>query len=342
MKAFHDPGHRGHDPRFFLVRGRPAERSAEQPARADLLAQGARAAGLELLAPEDHGAAPRAAIHDARYLDFLENAWTLWRALPDAGPEVVANVHPATTPGGYPASIVGRAGMHMADTACPVGEHTWRAACAAANAAAHAASVVREGERAAYALCRPPGHHAHAGRAAGFCYLNNAAIAAQVLRARHPRVAIVDVDVHHGNGTQDIFWRRGDVLTVSLHADPSSYYPFFNGYAEEAGEGEGAGRNLNVPLPMGTDDEAYMRALELALRRVRGFAPGALVVALGLDAHEDDPLRGMALTTAGFARIGATLARLGLPTVLVQEGGYLSPALAGNLESALRGFLSAA
>jgi acetoin utilization deacetylase AcuC-like enzyme len=342
MKVVHAAAHRLHEPRFFLVRGRPAQRSAEQPGRADLLLAGVRALGLEPREPAAHGPAPRAAIHDARYLDFLENAWRLWRALPDAGDEVVANVHPVGEPGGYPDSIVGRAGLHMADTACPIGEHSFAAACAAADSAVEAALLVREGERAAYALCRPPGHHAYADRAGGFCYLNNSAIAAQVLRARHGRVAIVDVDVHHGNGTQGIFWRRADVLTVSLHADPAAYYPFHNGYAAEIGAGDGRGFNINLPLPVGTGDEAYLRALDGALARVRAYAPGALVVALGLDGFERDPLKGMAITTAGFARIGAALARLGLPTVLVQEGGYLAPELGDNLASALGGFLGAA
>jgi acetoin utilization deacetylase AcuC-like enzyme len=341
MRVVYAPAHRAHDPRFFLVRGQPAARSAEQPERADALLAGVARLGLTPIAPEDHGAAPRAAVHDARYLAFLAEAWEAWTALPGAGPEVVANVHPSGQQAGYPRAIVGRAGWHMADTACPIGAGTWAAASAAANSAAHAALLVREGARAAYALCRPPGHHAHADRAAGFCFLNNAAIAAQMLRARHDRVAIVDIDVHHGNGTQDIFWRRGDVLTVSLHADPAEYYPFFNGYADETGAGPGAGANLNLPLPIGTDDATYLRALDVALARVRAFAPGALVVALGLDGFVGDPLRGMALTAAGFARIGAALARLGLPTVLVQEGGYLAPELGDNLAAILGGFLAA-
>ncbi|MBL8702783.1 MAG: histone deacetylase family protein [Alphaproteobacteria bacterium] len=342
MRVVHHPDHRGHDPRFFLVRGKPATRSAEQPQRADLLLDAVRGMGLEPLLPPDYGAATRAAVHDARYLAFLESAWRRWHALPDAGDEVVANVHPAGPVVAYPEAIVAQAGLHMADTACPIGEHTWRAACAAANAATHAAQLVIDGERAAYALCRPPGHHAYADRAGGFCYLNNSAIAAQHLRRCHERVAVVDVDVHHGNGTQGIFWRRRDVLTVSLHADPSQYYPFFAGYEQERGEGDGEGFNLNVPLPVGTDDARYLDALEPALARVRGFAPGALVVALGLDAYAGDPLKGMAITTAGFGRIGAALGRLGLPTVLVQEGGYLAPELGENLAAALRGFMGAA
>jgi acetoin utilization deacetylase AcuC-like enzyme len=174
--------------------------------------------------------------------------------------------------------------------------------------------------------------------AGGFCFLNNTAIAAQRLRRDHARVAILDVDVHHGNGTQGCFYRRKDVLTISLHADPVRFYPFFWGYAAERGEGEGEGFNLNVPLPRGTGDDDYLDALKGAGRRLASFAPSALVVALGLDAYEGDPLAGLAITTAGFGRIGEWLGRRGLPTVLVQEGGYLCEALGPNLASFLVGF----
>ncbi len=338
MKVVHSAAHAGHDPRFFLVRGRPAARSAEQPERAERLLAACRAMGLAIVAPPDSGPASRAAVHAPAYLDVLATAHARWRELADAGDEVVANVHPMFETTTTPESIVGRAGIHMADAACPIGPRTWEAACAAADCAVHATRLVLGGERAAYALCRPPGHHATADKASGFCFLNNAAIAAQVLREAHARVAVVDVDVHHGNGTQSIFWRRADVFTVSLHADPRNYYPFFVGYAHERGEGAGKGFNLNLPLPHGTGDEAYLAALDRAIAELRAFAPGALVVALGLDAHEGDPLRGLAITTAGFGAIAARLAALGLPTVLVQEGGYLAPALGDNLASFLRGF----
>jgi acetoin utilization deacetylase AcuC-like enzyme len=212
----------------------------------------------------------------------------------------------------------------------------------AAHTACQAAQWVADGERAAYALCRPPGHHAYADRAGGFCFLNNSAIAAQFLLPRFGRVAILDVDVHHGNGTQGIFYRRADVLTVSLHADPRNFYPFFVGYAHERGDGDGLGYNINLPLPIGTGDDGYITALRGAARQLQAFAPGALVVALGLDAFERDPLKGLAITTPGFAAIGAEIARLGLPTVFVQEGGYLSEELGQNLASTLAGFNRAA
>ncbi len=174
--------------------------------------------------------------------------------------------------------------------------------------------------------------------AGGFCFLNNSAIAAAHLRLTHECVAVLDVDVHHGNGTQGIFYERPDVLTVSIHADPAFYYPYVWGYAHERGEGAGLGANFNIPLPLGSGDDAYLAAFERAVRTIRAFAPGALVVALGLDASEHDPLAGLAVTTNGFRRIGAAIARLGLPTVLVQEGGYLSDILATNLTEVFAGF----
>ena len=177
--------------------------------------------------------------------------------------------------------------------------------------------------------------------AGGFCFLNNSAIAAAHLRLRHKRVAILDVDVHHGNGTQGIFYDRSDVLTVSIHADPRGYYPYVWGYAHERGEGAGLGANLNIPLPLGTKDDGYLPALDAAKKTIQAFAPGALVVALGLDASEQDPLAGLAVTTDGFRRIGEAIARFGLPTVFVQEGGYLSDILGANLTAVLGGFEAA-
>lgn len=342
MKVVYDDRHQAHDPQLFMVRGR-IRRSNEQPERAFRLLDAARNAGHALLAPADHGAAPRAAIHTPEYLRFLETAYARWQLLDDPSEEVMPNIHPFPgQPCTYPDSVVGQAGYHMGDAACSIGAQTWQAAVASANVAVHAAELVIDGERAAYALCRPPGHHAYADRANGFCYLNNVAIAAQHLRRRHARVAILDIDVHHGNGTQGVFYHRSDVLTISLHADPKNFTPFFVGHAHERGEGAGLGYNINRPLALGTGIEGYLPSLRDACDSIRAFAPGALAVALGLDAHERDPYRGLKIATGDFALIMAEIARLGLPTVLVQEGGYLSDDLGPNLASALRGFEEAA
>jgi acetoin utilization deacetylase AcuC-like enzyme len=337
VKAVYSDKHRRHDPQFFLVRGR-VTRTTEQPERADRLLAGLKAGRHELVAPTEFGPGPRARVHSPEYLRFLAEAWDLWSALGDAGPEMVANVHPVRHAATYPDHIVGRLGWHTADTGCPIGPGTYAAACAATDVAATAAQLVMDGEDAAYALCRPPGHHAFRDVAGGFCFLNNSAVAAAHLRQRHERVAILDVDVHHGNGTQGIFYQRSDVLTVSIHADPAAYYPYVWGYAHERGEGAGQGANLNIPLPLGSGDDDYLPALEEARKTIQAFAPGALVVALGLDASEHDPLRGLAVTTDGFRRIGEAIARLALPTVLVQEGGYLSDVLGVNLTAVLGGF----
>jgi acetoin utilization deacetylase AcuC-like enzyme len=342
MKVVYDDRHQDHDPQLFMVRGR-LKRSNEQPERAFRLLAAAREAGHEIVAPHDYGAAPRAAIHTPEYLRFLETACERWQLLDDPSPEVMPNIHPFPgQPCSYPESLVGQAGYHMGDAACSIGPATWQAATASANVALHAAQLVADGERAAYALCRPPGHHAYADRANGFCYLNNVAIAAQQLRRQHERVAILDIDVHHGNGTQGIFYHRADVLTISLHGDPKNFTPFFVGHAHERGEGAGLGYNINRPLALGTGVDEYLRVLRDACASIRALAPGALVVALGLDAHERDPYKGLAITTAGFARILGEIAGLDLPTVLVQEGGYLSEDLGPNLASALRGFEAAA
>jgi acetoin utilization deacetylase AcuC-like enzyme len=237
-----------------------------------------------------------------------------------------------------PDHILGRAGTFLMDFACPITALTWKSAQASAFTALTAADLVIKGEPVAYALCRPPGHHAYRNRASGFCYLNNTAIAAERLRSKYDRVAIIDVDVHHGNGTQSIFYRRDDVLTVSIHADPSAFYPFYWGYEEETGERAGEGFNLNIPVPVKASDEIWLAAVAKAVERIARFAPGALVVALGLDAHEADPLQGGGVTSAGFERVAERIARLNLPSVLVQEGGYLTDDLADNLAMFLTGF----
>ena len=337
MKIVYSDRHAGHDPQTFIVRG-VKQRSAEQPERAIRLLAAAKGAGHEIHSPTDHGIAPAAAVHTPEYLDFLQTAARDWAKLPGASDEVVPNMHPARAHASYPKALAGRAGWHQADMTCPIGQHTWEAALASSEVAATATDMVTAGDREAYALCRPPGHHAFADMAGGFCFLNNSAVAAQRLRARHQRVAILDVDVHHGNGTQGIFYDRNDVLTVSIHADPAHYYPYFWGNAHETGNARGTGFNLNLPQPLGTADAPWLAAGDKALTAIKGFAPTALVVALGLDASESDPLQGLKVTAAGFHAMARKIAGLGLPTVLVQEGGYLSDDLGHNLVQFLSGF----
>lgn len=336
MKAFFDDRQWKHDPRHFMANGaiRP---SPEQPERIARLTAGAKAAGCAFHAPADAGMGPLAAVHTSEYLTFLRTIYSRWRRIDGAGAEVIPNIHPANRSDGYPKSAVGQAGYHQADTACPIAEHTWEAAYWSGQSAVAGADALGDGHRSAYVLSRPPGHHAFADLAGGFCFLNNSAIAAERLRAAGHRPAILDVDVHHGNGTQGIFYDRADVLTVSIHADPARFYPFFWGHAQERGDGAGLGCNLNLPLDRGTGDDVYLGTLDRAIDRVAAFGCTALVVALGLDAHEDDPFQGLAVTTDGFSRIGAAIAAMNLPTLYVQEGGYLSDALQHNLTAFLSG-----
>ncbi|MFL4471538.1 histone deacetylase family protein [Tateyamaria armeniaca] len=320
MKVFVDQDRQSlHNPSGFLVNG-IMQPNPEIPERMVRLLSGIAQGGHEVLPPEDHGQGPIAAVHAPRYLKFLSTAHSRWRRIPDATPEIFPNIHPDTRTASYPLSVVAQAGFHITDMSCPIGADTWEAARWSANCAVSAAKAVAAGAPAAYALCRPPGHHCFSDLAGGFCYLNNSAIAAQYLRARHNRVAIIDVDLHHGNGTQGIFYQRSDVFTLSIHADPARFYPFFWGHAHEVGEAAGQGYNLNIPLPRGTGDDGFLQGLANGLTHIRAFAPGAVVIALGLDAYEGDPFGGLSVSTAGFGRIGQTLATLGLPTVIVQEG----------------------
>lgn len=340
MKAILDERQRRHDPKHFMANGTLLP-NPEQPKRIDILKAAAEEAGCAFEAPTDEGMGPIAALHTAEYIVFLQNIYRRWQYIEGAGAEVVPNIHPANRTDSYPKSAIGQAGYHQVDTSCPIAENTFESAYWSAQTAIRGADHIAWGERSAYALSRPPGHHAYADLAGGFCFFNNAGIAAERLRKAGKRPAILDIDVHHGNGTQGIFYRRADVLTLSIHADPARFYPFFWGHAHERGEGDGIGCNLNLPLDRGTGDDAYLKTLDIAFERIAAFGTDALVVALGLDAHIDDPFKGLAVTTPGFARIGAAIAGLGLPTLFVQEGGYVSDALGDNLTHVLQGFSEA-
>ena len=339
MKAFLDERQRKHDPRHFMANG-VVSRSPEQPERVAVLKAAAEASGCVFSPPADAGLGPVAAVHSSEYIHFLRTIYPRWQRIEGAAEEVIPNIHPANRTDSYPKSAIGQAGFHQADTSCPIAEHTWESAYWSAQTAIAGADQLRSGASGAYSLCRPPGHHAFHDLAGGFCFVNNAAVAAERLRASGLRPAILDVDVHHGNGTQGIFYRRSDVLTVSIHADPARFYPFFWGHTHERGESDGLGYNLNLPLPRGTGDDGYLDTLDLALSRIAAFGADVLVVALGLDASIDDPFKGLAVTGDGFARIGDRLVSRQLPTLFVQEGGYLSDALGDALASVFKGLAS--
>ncbi len=317
--------HRAHNTRHTL----PGydSRYDEVPQRAEAILDALHAATLgRTREPHDHGLAPILAVHDAGLIQFLQDAYP--------GSRAFAADETPLWPDGYfavrgwrrrPAGWQQRAGYYAIDRDCPILAGTWTAAYWSAQTALTAASLVRAGEKTAYALCRPPGHHASASQYGGYCYLNNAAIAARYLQDGGARVAIVDIDYHHGNGTQEIFYADPAVLFCSLHADPDEEYPYFWGGAAELGSGAGLGYNRNWPLPAGASDVAYLAALDEVLAVVDHFRPAFLVISAGFDLLQGDPVAtsgGSGVTLGGLGQIGRRLAELGVPTVIVQEGGY--------------------
>ena len=336
MRAFFDPRQLRHNPPSELHNGGFVP-YAETPARAAAIAR----ALDPTEAPDDFGMAPLLAVHDAAYLDFLQAAHALWR---DAGRqgEAIPYVWPVVGRRELPLKrIDALLGRYSFDATTPITADTWNASYWSAQCALAAAHTVLRGAPHAFALCRPPGHHAGRDSYGGYCHINAAAVAAQAARdAGVARVAILDIDYHHGNGIQDIFWNRGDVFYASVHADPATDYPFFWGHADESGAGAGEGATLNLPLPRGTGLAAFRAAQGIALDAITRFDPGLLVVSFGADTWEGDPISAFALTTADYAVLAADIAGRGWPTVLVMEGGYATDMLGVNVASFLSGFVS--
>jgi acetoin utilization deacetylase AcuC-like enzyme len=323
-----------------MAEGHPLD-SYDLPARAQAILEAVQKAQLgSVIAPGDHGLAPILSLHDADYVHFLRTAHADSTAyFGEAGPVFTwtfAPRHALRKPRGF----LGLKGYHAFGWGTPILEGTWQAAYWSAQCALTAADLVRRGEPVAYALCRPPGHHAAADLYGGYCYLNNAAIAARALQAEG-KVAILDVDYHHGNGTQLLFYTDPAVLFCSLHVHPDQGYPYYWGDAGERGQGPGLGTNRNWPLPLGTGDGEYLPVLDQALLAVREFGSRYLVVSLGFDTVAGDPEGGFCLTTSGLGEIGRRIAGLGLPTVLVQEGGYLLDRLGENALAFLQAYVSA-
>ncbi|PSS60114.1 acetylpolyamine amidohydrolase [Ensifer sp. NM-2] len=337
MLAICDDRQAAHRPLTRLAGGGLAP-NPEQPQRIELLKQGLSDCGIRLVSPTADSRDAIAAVHDADYLDFLENGFAEWKKSPANGPEMRASAHPTIRMNRKPIDILGRAGYFQADASCVLLDGTWEAVCASADTAVEGMTRVLNGENKAYSLCRPPGHHAYADKAGGFCYLNNTAIAAELAANQGLRIAIIDVDVHHGNGTQSIFYDRSDVMTLSVHGDPAHLYPYYSGYADEEGEGKGFGFNRNFPVPLLSDSEIYLAAVDRACETARKFSPDVLIVALGLDASSADPFACMNVDEDGFRRMGERLGKLCRKSLVVQEGGYPSPSLPGLLKSFLGGF----
>ncbi|HXA36155.1 MAG TPA: histone deacetylase family protein [Steroidobacteraceae bacterium] len=315
-------------------------RPFESPERAQIVLERVRAQRLgEVTAPAHFGAAPLLRVHAPEYVEFLSHAWSQWVAAGNRG-EAIPDCWPARRMTQRPPnSITGKLGYYAMSGETSISEGTWEAASAAADVALTAASHIKGGGRAAFALCRPPGHHAARDLYGGYCFLNNAAIAAQYLRDMGAaRVAILDVDFHHGNGTQDIFYDRADVLYVSLHGDPADAFPYFSGYADETGAGNGAGFTLNIPLPPGTKFDVWQDALRAALERIANFRADALVVSLGVDTFAEDPISFFRLKTADFFSYGRMIGACAIPTLFVLEGGYAVGEIGINVVNVLTGF----
>ena len=343
MRTWYSEDHRLHFPQGELSEGELVT-PFERPSRVEYILR--RLAEREFGAPRPPDApdlAPVRAVHAADYLAFLETAWGEWVGEGFGGEAIAAN-YPArrmqtTRP---PRHIDGKVGYYAlaSDTAITAG--TWRAALSSAASAQAAARDVGGGTRSAFALCRPPGHHASRDQFGGYCFLNNAGIAAEVLRAGGAaRAAILDIDFHHGNGTQDIFWERGDVFFASLHGAPEESFPYFLGYADETGAGAGEGANANYPMPPGTPWDRWAEALDDALGRIARFGAEVIVVSLGVDAYQGDPISSFKLTSDDFVRAGERIARANLPTVFCLEGGYAIEAVGVNVVNVLEGFESA-
>jgi len=346
MRAFYHPDQALHDPQQFMQLGRVVA-PKDLPERTAQLLGVLQQHGITPEQPSGFGVEPILAVHSEGFVRFLRTAWQRWQELPAArGPEVWPSTFPywsgrpdeGTRPPCRPTALIGELGWYLGDMSVPVGEHCWTSTLRSAETAVAGADAVLAGEEAVYSLCRPSGHHARTDRASGFCYINNAAVAAQRLRSQFRKVAILDVDAHHGDGSQQIFYRRDDVLTISIHADPIAYYPFFTGYSDETGNGPGEGFNLNLPLMHGADGTAFAAAIDEASKAIQEFGAEALVVALGFDAHQDDPIGVLNLTTPDFGMIGAKAKAIGLPTLVAQEGGYAIHAIGGCLDAFLGGF----
>ena len=341
MKVVYSENHRLHFPQGELYGGEFVT-PFERPSRIEYILRELKQRKMaDLMEPEKLDMRPVRKVHDKGFLDFLETAWSQWSSAGYRGEVIPTGVAARGMRQKEPRFIDGKVGYycHSMETCITAG--TWQAALASAAVAQTAQKLVSSGARSAFALCRPPGHHAHHDMYGGYCFLNNAAIAAQgFLDKGARRVAILDVDFHHGNGTQDIFYARDDVLFCSLHGQPEDAYPYFLGFKDEKGTGKGEGFNLNYPMPPGSKYEVWGKALADAIAKVKRFKPDALVVSLGVDTFKDDPISFFKLTSSDFTTYGAAIARLKLPTLFVMEGGYAVEAIGINTVNVLDGFLN--
>lgn len=312
----------------------------ECPLRAEHILQRVRDVSLgDIIAPTNFDIDRVTRIHDPAFLHFLETCWSEWSATGYKG-EAIPICWPARGMQlRIPDHIDGKLGYYALAAETAITNGTWEAARASVDVALTAQAAMRDGAQQAFALCRPPGHHAAGDMFGGYCFINNAAVAAQAfLDQGASRVALLDVDFHHGNGSQAIFYDRSDVMFVSLHGDPKNAFPHFLGYADETGHGDGEGFNHNYPMGPGTSFRTWGEALADACRKISHYAPDALVISLGVDTFEHDPISFFKLASDDFKRYGATIAGLNLPTLFVMEGGYAVEEIGINAVNVLQGY----
>lgn len=339
MKTIFTAKHKLRNAKTELYGGQLVE-PFERPSRAEFIISRVKDQALgPVIDPQDHGMDGINKIHDEDYVNFMQVAWQEWQAQNFEG-EAIPTTWPARRMSDrIPGFIEGKLGYYAMAGETSITEGTWEAAYWSAQVALTGAAELRSGESSVFSLCRPPGHHSAFDMYGGYCFLNNAAIAAQsFLDNGAKRVAVVDVDFHHGNGTQDIFYKRNDVLFASLHGDPSDAFPHFLGYSEEQGEDAGVGFNVNYPMKPGTGFDEWRTALADALTKVTEFKPDALVISLGVDTFENDPISFFKLKSDDFTTYGADIAKLKLPTLFVMEGGYDIEEIGINTVNVLQGF----
>jgi len=340
MKTVFSPRHAGHAGQMEIVAGALVP-GFEMPSRAEYIRARVESEQLgPILPPEEHDLAAARKVHREDYIDFLPAVWPEWERSGRSG-SAFGFTWPTRGLRGdiRPKMIDALLGYYSFDAGASFVSGTWDAIKSSCDVALTAAGLVGSGERAAFGLCRPPGHHAGAAFMGGYCFINNAAVAAQWFRDQGARkISILDVDYHHGNGTQEIFYRRGDVQVINLHGDPMTEYPFFLGHADERGEGEGEGFNVNYPMPFGTAWDTWGAALDDACARLTAYRPEVVVVSLGVDTFENDPISHFKLKTEDYPKIGRRIARLGLPTLFVMEGGYAVEEIGVNAVGVLTGF----
>ena len=339
MQTFYSEDHRLHHANAELNNGQLMP-CFEKPSRADMVLEQVKRTGLgPISGPQDFGLAPIKRVHSPDFVDFIQQAWERWSALGREHDMLPLAWPPRRMPPRCPEDIDGQLGYYSFDAGAPLTAGSWQAIYSSAQVALSAQAHLCAGAKSAFALCRPPGHHAGIDYMGGYCYLNNAAIAAQaMLDQGASKVAILDVDFHHGNGTQDIFYQRPDVLFTSIHGDPRNEYPCFAGYADECGEGTGLGYNHNYPLPAGSDWSVWSQALRDALRQIAGFGADYLIVSLGVDTYMADPISSFKLDSPDYLKMGKLIAGLGLPTLFVMEGGYAVEEIGINAVNVLTAF----